>query len=63
MARGMTIIEIRPFRNGWQVYKAPGVEPIFCEQVLRLPRKPPLITPTEVSDHAGLKPALLPSGG
>src|SRR5262245_10366524 len=23
----MTIIEIRPFRNGWQVHEAPGVQP------------------------------------
>jgi hypothetical protein len=22
----MTIIEIRPFRNGWTVFEAPGVE-------------------------------------
>jgi hypothetical protein len=28
----MTIIEIRPFRNGWQVYEAPGVEPVFLSQ-------------------------------
>jgi hypothetical protein len=25
----MTIIEIRPFRNAWQVYEAPGVQPVF----------------------------------
>jgi hypothetical protein len=25
----MTIIEIRPFRNGWQVFEAPGVQPVF----------------------------------
>jgi len=25
----VTIIEIRPFRNAWQVYKAPGVQPVF----------------------------------
>jgi hypothetical protein len=25
----MTIIEIRPFRNGWQVYEAPGVQLVF----------------------------------
>jgi hypothetical protein len=25
----MTIIEIRPFRNVWQVYEAPGVQPVF----------------------------------
>jgi len=24
--------EIRPFRNGWQVYEAPGVEPVFLSQ-------------------------------
>ncbi|HEY9502187.1 MAG TPA: hypothetical protein VIR01_11220 [Pyrinomonadaceae bacterium] len=28
----MTIIEIRPFRNGWQVYEAPGVQPVFLRQ-------------------------------
>jgi hypothetical protein len=28
----MTIIEIRRFRNGWQVYEAPGVEPVFLSQ-------------------------------
>ena len=26
---GMTVIEIRPFRSGWQVYEAPGVQPVF----------------------------------
>ena len=28
----MTIIEIRAFRNGWQVYKGPGVQPVFLNQ-------------------------------
>ena len=28
----MTIIEIRPFRNGWQCFEAPGVEPLFLNQ-------------------------------
>jgi hypothetical protein len=28
----MTIIEIRPFRNGWQVYEIPGVQPVFLNQ-------------------------------
>jgi hypothetical protein len=28
----VTIIEIRPFRNGWEVFEAPGVEPVFLEQ-------------------------------
>jgi hypothetical protein len=34
----VTIIEIRPFRNGWQVYEATGVEPVFPEkrQAIRL---------------------------
>jgi hypothetical protein len=27
-----TIIEIRPYRNGWQVYEAPGVERVFLEK-------------------------------
>ena len=25
----MTIIEIRPYRNDWKCFKAPGVEPVF----------------------------------
>jgi len=25
----VTIIEIRPYRNGWKVFEAPGVEPVF----------------------------------
>jgi hypothetical protein len=28
----VTIIEIRPFRNGWQVYETPGVQPVFFNQ-------------------------------
>lgn len=28
----MTILEIRPYRNGWQVYEAPGVQPVFLNQ-------------------------------
>jgi hypothetical protein len=28
----VTIIEIRPYRNGWQVYEAPGVQPVFLTQ-------------------------------
>ena len=28
----MTVIEIRPFRNGWQVYEAAGVQPVFLNQ-------------------------------
>ena len=28
----MTIIEIRPFRNGWQVYEGSGVQPVFLSQ-------------------------------
>ena len=28
----MTIIEIRPYRNGWQVYESPGVQPVFLNQ-------------------------------
>ena len=25
----MTVIEIRPYRNGWKLFEAPGVEPVF----------------------------------
>ena len=28
----MTIIEVRPFRNGWQVYESAGVQPAFLSQ-------------------------------
>ncbi len=28
----VTIIEIRPFRNGWRCFEAPGVEPVFLDQ-------------------------------
>jgi hypothetical protein len=28
----VTIIEIRPYRNGWQVYEAPGVQPVFLSK-------------------------------
>ena len=28
----MTIIEIRPFRNGWEVYESAGVQPVFLNQ-------------------------------
>ena len=27
-----TVIEIRPYRNGWEVYEAPGVHPVFLNQ-------------------------------
>jgi len=30
--RVVTIIEIRPFRNGWKCFEAPGVEPVFLDQ-------------------------------
>jgi hypothetical protein len=28
----MTVIEIRPYRNEWQVYESPGVQPVFLNQ-------------------------------
>ena len=28
----MTIIEIRPYRNGWKVFEALGVAPVFLDQ-------------------------------
>jgi len=28
----MAVIEIRPYRNGWTVFEAPGVEPVFLEK-------------------------------
>ena len=28
----MTVIEIRPHRNAWKVFEAPGVEPVFPEK-------------------------------
>ena len=32
LASAMTIIEIRPFRNGSEVYQAPGVQSVFLRQ-------------------------------
>jgi hypothetical protein len=32
----MTVIEIRPYRNGWKVFEAPGVEPVFLERIRRI---------------------------
>jgi hypothetical protein len=28
----MTLIEIKPHRNGWKVFEAPGVEPVFLKK-------------------------------
>jgi hypothetical protein len=28
----MTLIEISPYCNGWKVFEAPGVEPVFLEE-------------------------------
>jgi hypothetical protein len=28
----VTIIEIRPFRNGWKCFEGSGVEPVFLNQ-------------------------------
>jgi hypothetical protein len=28
----MTVIEVRPYRNGWQVYESAGVQPVFLSQ-------------------------------
>jgi hypothetical protein len=28
----MTLIEIRPHRNAWEVFEAPGVEPVFPDK-------------------------------
>ena len=28
----MTLIEIKPHPNGWKVFEAPGVEPVFSEK-------------------------------
>jgi len=25
----MTVVKIKPHRNGWKVFEAPGVEPVF----------------------------------
>jgi hypothetical protein len=35
----MTTIEIRPFRNGWDVYEAAGVQPIPRLHMKRLVRR------------------------
>jgi hypothetical protein len=28
----MTVIEISPYKWGWRVFEAPGVEPVFLEK-------------------------------
>jgi Uncharacterized protein conserved in bacteria (DUF2188) len=28
----MILIEIRPYRNAWKVFEAPGVEPVFPQK-------------------------------
>jgi len=28
----VTIIQVRPYRNGWKVFEVPGVEPVFLDQ-------------------------------
>jgi hypothetical protein len=28
----VTVIEIKPHRNGWKVFEAPGVEPVFLKK-------------------------------
>jgi hypothetical protein len=28
----VTVNEIRPFRNGWKCFEAPGIEPVFLDQ-------------------------------
>jgi len=28
------VIEIKPHRNGWKVFEAPGIEPAFLEKPL-----------------------------
>jgi hypothetical protein len=28
----VTLIEIRPFRNGWKCFEVPGVEPVFLSK-------------------------------
>jgi len=30
--QGLTIIEIRPYRGGWQCFEAPGVQPYWTGQ-------------------------------
>ena len=31
-ASAVTIIEIRPFRNGWKCFEGPGVESVFLDR-------------------------------
>jgi hypothetical protein len=42
----MTVIEIRPHRNGWKVFEAPGVEPVFLEKRQAI---------NYAEDHAGFR--------
>ena len=40
-----TIIEIRPFRNGWKCFEAPGVEPVLESRAGNRLRKEPHVLP------------------
>jgi hypothetical protein len=31
LQQGLTIIEIRPYRNGWECFEAPGVQPYWID--------------------------------
>ena len=48
----MTVIEIRPFRNGWKCFEAPGVEPVFLNQedAIRLRHLPCVLSVWRDSD-------------
>ena len=56
----MTIIEIRPFRNGWQVYEAAGVQPVFLRQEDAISYAEGRAG-GEVCDHFHLKQGSIPS--
>ena len=34
--QGLTIIEIRPYRDGWQCFEVPGVQPYWTGQDAKL---------------------------
>jgi len=45
-----TIIEIRPFRNGWEVFEGPGVQPVFLtkEQAISYAQNRACFRPGEI---------------
>ena len=60
----MTLIKIRPHRNGWKVFEAPGVEPVFPakDQAINYAQNPRKFSLSEIRilDSSGNLEQILP---